>query len=99
MVGLGEASQAIIFYSDSDIHHVGFWARDMAKQRRASDIDDAAIEFSKALPFMYAHLAGLCRRKFFLTSLVKLLIALTTLMNAVMFVKRVHLKQRIDAWS
>ena len=35
----------------------------MAKQQRSSDIDDAAGEFSKVLPYIYAHLAGLCRRK------------------------------------
>ena len=32
----GSQSSAYIFYSDNDIHHVGFWARGMAKQHAAS---------------------------------------------------------------
>jgi len=62
----GQQSYAHIFYSDNDIQHVGYWARDMARQHRPSDIDDAAQQFSVALSFSYAHLAGICRRKLFL---------------------------------
>jgi len=59
----GRPSSAYILYSDADVNHVGFWARDMAKQHRNSDIHDAACQFSEGLPFSYAHLAGKCRRK------------------------------------
>ena len=59
----GEQSYAYILFSDHDIQHVGFWARDMARQHRTNDIDDSAHQFSAALPFSYAHLAGTCRRK------------------------------------
>ena len=38
----GKQSYAYIFYNDNDIQHVGYWARDMARQHRPSDIDDAA---------------------------------------------------------
>ena len=62
----GKQSYAYILFSDNDIQHVGFWARDMARQHRPSDIDDSAHQFSAALPFSYAHLAGLCRRKLLL---------------------------------
>ena len=46
----------------NDIQHVGFWARDMAKQHCSNDINDSAEQFSDALPFCYSHLAGKCRR-------------------------------------
>ena len=59
----GKQASAYILYCDNDIQHVGFWARDMAKQHRPTDISDSANQFSKALPFSYAHLAGICRRK------------------------------------
>ena len=59
----GKQSYAYILYSDNDIQHVGFWARDMARQHRSGDIDDSAHQFSPALPFSYAHFAGICRRK------------------------------------
>lgn len=59
----GEQSFAYILYSDNDIHHVGFWARDMAKQHRQDDIHNTAQQFSDGLPFIYAHLPGNCRRK------------------------------------
>ena len=59
----GQQSSAYILYSDNDIQHVGFWARDMAKQHRSDDIHDSATLFSDALPFSYSHLAGKCRRK------------------------------------
>ena len=59
----GQQSSAYILYSDNDIQHVGFWARDMAKQHRSDDIHDCATLFSDALPFSYSHLAGKCRRK------------------------------------
>ena len=62
----GKQSYAYILFSDNDIQHVGFWARDMARQHRPTDIDDSAHQFSAALPFSYAHLAGLCRRKLLL---------------------------------
>ena len=62
----GKQSYAYILYSDNDIQHAGFWARDMARQHRPSDIDDSAHQFSAALPFSYAHLAGFCRRKLLL---------------------------------
>ena len=62
----GKQSYAYILFSDNDIQHVGFWARDMARQHRFTDIDDSAHQFSAALPFSYAHLAGLCRRKMLL---------------------------------
>ena len=62
----GKQSYAYILFSDNDIQHVGFWARDMARQHCPSDIDDSAHQFSAALPFSYAHLAGLCRRKLLL---------------------------------
>ena len=45
---------------------MGFWARDMARQHRSSDINDSAYQFSLALPFSYAHLAAICRRKLLL---------------------------------
>lgn len=64
----GKQSAAYVLYSDNDIHHVGFWARGMAKQHRPSDIDDTARQFSDGLPFCYAHMAGRCRRKFILES-------------------------------
>ena len=38
----GKQSYAYILYSDSDINHVGFWARDMAKQHRHDDIQNSA---------------------------------------------------------
>ena len=38
----GKQSYAYILFSDNDIQHVGFWARDMARQHRPSDIDDSA---------------------------------------------------------
>ena len=38
----------------------------MARQHHTSDIDDAAQQFSVALSFSYAHLAGVCRRKLLL---------------------------------
>ena len=47
----GEQSYAYILFSDHDIQHVGFWARDMARQHRPNDIDDSAHQFSAALPF------------------------------------------------
>ena len=53
----GKQSYAYILFSDNDIQHVGFWAIDMARQHRPSDIDDSAHQFSAALPFSYAHLA------------------------------------------
>lgn len=59
----GNQSSAYILYSDNDIQHVGFWARDMAKQHRSNDINDSAKQFSDALPFCYSYLAGKCRRK------------------------------------
>ena len=62
----GKQSYAYILFSDNNIQHVGFWARDMARQHRFTDIDDSAHQFSAALPFSYAHLAGLCRRKMLL---------------------------------
>ena len=62
----GKQSYAYIFYNDNDIQHVGYWARDMARQHHPSDIDDAAQQFSVALSFSYAHLAGVCRRKLLL---------------------------------
>lgn len=57
----GAAARDAILYSDSDIHHVGFWARHMAKQQRSTDIDSAATEFSITLPFIYSHLTAKCR--------------------------------------
>ena len=62
----GNQSFAYILYSDNDIHHVGFWARGMAKQQRPNDIDNVAKQFSEGLSFSYAHLAGKCRRKILL---------------------------------
>ena len=62
----GKQSYAYIFYNDIDIQHVGYWARDMTRQHHPSDIDDAAQQFSVALLFSYAHLAGVCRRKLLL---------------------------------
>ena len=59
----GQQSSAYILYSDNDIQHVGFWARDMANQHRSDDIRDSAQLFSDALPFSYSHLAGKCRCK------------------------------------
>ena len=59
----GEQLYAYILFSNHDIQHVGFWARDMAKQHWPNDIDDPAHQFSAALPFSYAHLAGTCKRK------------------------------------
>ena len=47
-------------YYFNDIHHVGFWAMDMAKQQRSTDIENAAMEFTKCLPFIYSHLASIC---------------------------------------
>ena len=38
----GKQSYAYILFSDNDIQHVGFWARDMARQHRSTDIDDSA---------------------------------------------------------
>ena len=35
----------------------------MARQGRPNDIDDSAHQFNADLPFLYAHLAGNCRRK------------------------------------
>lgn len=64
----GNQSYAYILYSDNDIHHVGFWARGMAKQHCPNDIDDVAQQFSNALPFCYSHLAGKCRRRILLQS-------------------------------
>jgi len=58
----GKQAHAYILYSDNDIQHVGYWARDMARQHRSSDISNSAQQFSLALPFSYAHLAGICRR-------------------------------------
>lgn len=58
----GQPARGIILYNDSDIHHVGYWAKDMAKQQRPTDIDSAATEFSNTLPFIYSHLTGKCRR-------------------------------------
>ena len=45
-----QPARAVILYSDNDILHAGFWARDMAKQQRPEDIDSASTEFSKTLP-------------------------------------------------
>ena len=59
----GKQSYDYILFSDNDIQHVGFWARDVAKQHHPSDIEESIHQFSAALPFSYAHLAGLCRRK------------------------------------
>ena len=59
----GKQSYAYILYADNDIHHVGFWARDMARQHRQNDIHNSAEQFSYVLPFTHAHLAGNCRRK------------------------------------
>ena len=64
----GSDLSTYILYSDNDIHHVGFWAHGMAQQHRSSDIDDVAQQFSFALPFCYAHLAGKCRTKILLQS-------------------------------
>lgn len=55
----GKQLYAHILYSDTDISHVGFWARDMAKQHCHDDIQNSAHQFSKA----FAHLSGSCRRK------------------------------------
>ena len=40
----GQQLLVFILYSDNDIQHVGFWARDMAtcKQHRSDDIHDSA---------------------------------------------------------
>ena len=59
-VGDGEQSSAYILYSDNDIQHVGFWARDMARQQC---FNDSAKPLSDALPFSYSHLSGKCRHK------------------------------------
>ena len=59
----GKKSEAHIFYSDDDIHHVGFWSGNLARQHRSSEISDIGDDFSQALSFVYAHLAGQCRRK------------------------------------
>ena len=55
---MGNKSYAYILISYNDIQHVGFWARDMGRQHRPNDIDDSLHQFSTALPFSYAHLAG-----------------------------------------
>ena len=57
-----QQSSAFILYLDNDIQHVGFWARDVAKQHRSDDIHDSTQLFScgDALPFSYSHLAGKC---------------------------------------
>ena len=64
----GKQAHAYILYCDNDIQHVGFWARDMARQHRSSDINNSVHQFSLALPFSYAHLAAICRRKLLLES-------------------------------
>ena len=64
----GKQTHAYILYCDNDIQHVRFWALDMARQYRSSDINDSAHQFSLALPFVYAHLAAICRRKLLLES-------------------------------
>ena len=77
----------LILCSDNDIHHVGFWARGMAKQQRPNDIDDVAKQFSEGLLFSYAHLAGKCKRKYCLMDLVKELICSAQVL-VVMYVKK-----------
>ena len=64
----GKLAHGYILYCDNDIQHVGFWARDMARQHRSSEINDSAHQFSLALPFVYVHLAAICRRKLLLES-------------------------------
>ena len=59
----GKESEAHIFYSDEDIHHVGFWSGNLARHNRCQAISDVADDFSDALTFTYAHLAGICRQK------------------------------------
>ena len=43
----------------------------MARQHHPSDIDDAAKQFSVALSFSNAHLAGICRKNCFFSYLEK----------------------------
>ena len=52
-----ERSQRPIY---DDIHHVGFWSGSLACDSRSAAISDIADDFSDALTFTYAHLAGLC---------------------------------------
>ena len=61
----GKSSEAHIFYSDDDIHHVGFWNGNLARTNRSEHFSDVSDDFSNALTFTYAHLAGQCRRKLF----------------------------------
>ena len=62
LVGM-RRNQRHIFYSNDDIHHVGFWSGNLARRSRCEAISGVADDFSDALTFTYAHLAGLCRRK------------------------------------
>ena len=59
----GHHAEAHIFYSDEDIHHVGFWSGDLARHNRSSEICDTSANFSEAMQFCYSHLSGCCRRK------------------------------------
>ena len=59
----GKNSEAHIYYSDDDIHHVGFWSGSLARSNRSESISEVSKDFSNALTFTYAHLAGQCRRK------------------------------------
>ena len=56
----GQQSFAYILYSDNDIQHVAFWARDMATQHRSTILLNL---FSYASPFSYSQLSGKCRHK------------------------------------
>ena len=59
----GNYSEAHIFYCDEDIHHIGFWSGDLARQNRINEISDTSKNFSEAMQFCYSHLSGRCRRK------------------------------------
>ena len=57
----GKKSEAHIFYSDEDIHHVGFWSGNLAHHNRCQATSHVADDISDALTCTYAHLAGICR--------------------------------------
>ena len=84
----GNQSYAYILYSDNDIHHVGFWARGMAKQHRPNDIDDVAQQFSDAVPFCYAHLAGNAGAESCFSRLMKMLFICDAQKIVLMFVSK-----------
>ena len=48
---------------DEDIHHIGFWSGDLARQNRVNKISETSRNFSEAMQFCYSYLSGTCRRR------------------------------------